>query len=80
MEDRALDKTLERLLQQDFSAGTEAFRDELLSRCLAVLGADDGVGVVDDNLLDMLAAAGDVYRDPNELPNFGENPASGPRP
>ena len=79
MEERELDKTLEQLLQQDFSAGTEEFRDELLARCLAVLDAEDGVGEIDDGLLDMLAAAGDVYSAQAEANGSGQPQERGPR-
>lgn len=58
MNDYELEKKLTQLMGQDFSAGTEAFRDTLLSRCLAELGADDKGVEVDDDDLDMLAAAG----------------------
>lgn len=59
MNDREFEHMLERLVKQDFSAGTEAFRDALLDRCLDVLDADsDGVQLNDDDL-DLLAAAGD---------------------
>ena len=69
MEDREFENTLERLMKQDLAAGTEAFRDELLARCLATLGSD-GAGErgaepefhafeVSDADLDLLAAAGE---------------------
>ena len=60
-------------LAYDFSAGTEVFRESLLARCLAVLvaGGDNRAGSalpnpaapveIDENTLDMLAAAGDVF-------------------
>ena len=75
MEERELDKMLERLLQQDLSAGTEEFRDELLARCLDVLDADDAVDEIDDSLLDMLAAAGDVYSAQGEGANAPAKPS-----
>ena len=70
MDDRRFEQMLSRLLRADFSAGTEAFRDELLARCLAILDADvrdeaagseSGCRVVelDDADLELLAAAGD---------------------
>ena len=61
VDDRELDKMLERLMKQDLSAGTDAFRDDLLERCKAVLDADDEGTYIDDAELDWLAAAGDVY-------------------
>ena len=61
MNDRELDQTLERLMKQDFSARTEAFRDTLLERCLSVLDEDDEGRCLDDAELDMLAAAGDTF-------------------
>ena len=80
MEERELDKMLERLLQQDLSAGTEEFRDELLARCLDVLDADDAVDEIDDSLLDMLAAAGDVYSAQGEGANApAKTSGRGPR-
>lgn len=48
-------------MKQDFSAGTEAFRDTLLERCLSVLDEDDEGRCLDDAELDMLAAAGDTF-------------------
>ena len=60
MKDRDFERRLEELFSQDFSAGTETFRDALLDRCLEVLETDkDGV-VLDDDVLDLLSAAGDV--------------------
>ena len=48
----------ERALGDDLSAGTEAFREDLLARCLSVLAhADDGA-VLDDDELELLADAG----------------------
>jgi len=49
---------LRRILSQDLSVGTEAFRDALLARCLDVLAAGDGADLGDDEL-ELLAAAGD---------------------
>lgn len=46
-----------RILQLDLSIGTEAFRDALLQRCLAVLDTKE-VASLDDDELDLLAAAG----------------------
>lgn len=80
MEEQELDTMLKRLLQQDLSAGTEVFRDELLARCLDVLDADDGVDEIDDSLLDMLAAAGDVYSAQGEDPDaLAQRHGRGPR-
>ena len=61
MDDREFDQKLGRLMKQDFSAGTEAFRDGLLERCLAELDSEDEGRVLDDDELDMLAAAGDPF-------------------
>ena len=47
-----------RILSQDRSVGTEAFRDELLARCLEVLDSESVYEVSDDEL-ELLAAAGD---------------------
>ena len=67
MDDRELDTLLGRLMKQDFSVGTDAFREDLLERCKAVLNEDEGT-VLDDADLDMLAAAGDVFA------GLGDNP------
>lgn len=60
MDEQEFKQMLERLLQRDPSAGSEAFREDLLARCLEVLGADDEVVALDDDELDMLSAAGDI--------------------
>ena len=52
------EKELERLLKLDLSVGTEAFRDELLARCLSEL--HDHGRELDDSELEMLAAAGNI--------------------
>ena len=62
MDNTEFEAKLERLMKQDFSVGTDAFREDLLSRCLAVLGEDGGVELSDDDL-DMLAAAGNPFED-----------------
>lgn len=59
MNDLEFERMLERLVKQDFSAGTEAFRDALLERCLSVLDAESDGTVIPDADLDLLAAAGD---------------------
>ena len=63
MTDNELERILSQTLSHDASIGTEAFRDSLLARCLAVLNAgddeDEGVELTDDQLV-MLSAAGDV--------------------
>ena len=64
MDDREFEKELQRLMGQDFSAGTSAFREDLLNRCLSMLNADvddndEGV-CLDDAELEMLSAAGDM--------------------
>lgn len=61
MEEREFERMLEGLMSSDCSKGTEAFRDALLERCLTVLGEDTECVELDDEDLDMLAAAGDVY-------------------
>jgi len=63
--EREFEQMLGRLMKADFSAGTEAFRDALLERCLTELDADDidGVMIIDDDQLDMVAAG----RDPSQL-------------
>ena len=52
------DKDLIRVLSEAYSAGTEAFRDALLIRCLDVLEEDERCEELGDEDLDMLAAAG----------------------
>ena len=62
MTDNELERMLSQTLSHDASIGTEAFRDSLLARCLAVLnagvGEDEGVELTDDQLV-LLSAAGD---------------------
>lgn len=69
MEEREFEQTLERLMKLDLSQGTDEFRDALLARCREVLAAQDegapnsipageGITLLDDDQLDMLAAAG----------------------
>ena len=67
MGEREFEQMIGRLMSQDFSAGTEAFREELLVHCLAVLDADDGEACaeVGDDDLELLAAAGTVYANPS---------------
>ena len=75
------ERDIEKLLAQDPSAGTEAFREELLSRCLAVLDTDESAlvatwgdaSVLSDEVLDMLAAAGDpaLWNQPPGFNNLG---------
>ena len=60
MDDREFELMLGRLLRRCISVGTEAFRDTLLVRCLAVLNAGDEPSLVDDEDLELLAAAGDM--------------------
>ena len=59
------EKDIKQAFSYDFSEGTEAFRDDLLARCLTTLqdcaeDEDEGI-VLEDEELDMLAAAGDIY-------------------
>ncbi len=54
------EKEIARILKQDLSVGTEAFRDDLLARCIAVLGTDDYAIELDDADLELLSAAGDI--------------------
>ena len=52
---------------EDYSSGTEAFRDALLKRCLNELDAEAGTPLEEDALelpdeaLELLAAAGDLF-------------------
>ena len=59
------DERLERALAYDFSAGTEAFRDDLLRRCLEVLRTEGSVEL-DDEQLELLSAAGDPFQRPTQ--------------
>lgn len=60
MADDNFELMLAQTLKQDASIGTEAFRDALLARCLAVLNADDEEGLeLTDYQLGLLSAAGD---------------------
>lgn len=61
MDEREFEQMFEQLMKLDFSIGTEAFRDNLLLRCLAVLNMDDEGVVLDDSELELLAAAGDRF-------------------
>lgn len=62
-------RDVERALRRGFPVPGKNFRDELLERCLAVLGQDDGIElddldegiVLDDATLELLSAAGDAY-------------------
>ena len=54
------EKEITRILRQDLSVGTEAFRDNLLARCIAELGTDDYAIELDDADLELLSAAGDI--------------------
>ena len=61
MNEREFDQMLVQMLGQDFSVGTERFRDNLLERCLEELGNDsEGLPLADEDL-DMLAAAGNIF-------------------
>ena len=53
------EREIARLMQLDFSEGTETFRDALLARCLDALRPENQMRELDDDDLDMLAAAGD---------------------
>lgn len=75
MEDWELELVLS--LEEDRSAGTESFREILLARCLSVLNADAEGTELDDDTLDMLAAAGEaISPDPTAPASqdvFGDN-------
>lgn len=55
------EERVRQLFRQDLSAGTDAFREELLERCLDALHDEETGREVDDSELDMLAAAGDPF-------------------
>ena len=54
------EKEMTRLLQHDFSAGTEAFRDKLLKRCLSELNSASGRTALSDDDLEFVNAAGNI--------------------
>ena len=68
MAESSFDQKLDQLMGQDLSIGTEAFREDLLNRCLAILGTDSSGIELDDDELDLLSAAGDVFL--NKLPDL----------
>ncbi|MBQ9020500.1 MAG: hypothetical protein IJ113_00595 [Eggerthellaceae bacterium] len=74
MDEQRLEHILEKHMKQDFSNGTEAFRDELLARCLDVLSLGDGAtqdenGIdIDEADLELLAAAGLILPPDLETP------------
>lgn len=75
MTDQGFEQTIAKLLSQDFSAGTETFRDSLLQRCLDVLAEENGMEL-DDEDLELLSAAGDMTSMLGEDPSFpGRNPS-----
>ena len=49
-----------RVLRAGVSDGNEAFCEELLQRCLAVLDSGGTEGFLDDDTLDLLSAASDA--------------------
>ena len=56
---------IEQLLGQDFSVGTEKFREDLLQRCLVEVDKSTrGRVSLSDEDVEMLAAAGAPYEDP----------------
>lgn len=59
MNEREFEHTVEHLLGQELQEGDEAFRDELLERCLDALCEDDEVVHLKDEELELLSAAGD---------------------
>ena len=61
------EKDIERLLKQDFSLGTEAFRDSLLARCLDVLDSESPSRELHEPELGLLSAAGDHTAQDDEL-------------
>ena len=60
--------TIKNLLSTtDFSKGTEAFAEDLLGRCLSVLGQEENdFAEISDDELDMLAAAGNPFADKDD--------------
>ena len=68
------ERMLAQTLKQDASLGTEAFRDALLTRCLAVLNADEEGTELTDEQLDMLSAAGDPNMVGCHIPELSSRP------
>ena len=55
----------------DFSRGTEAFADDLLGRCLSVLGQEEEeFAEISDDELEFLAAAGNPFANQDDDFNF----------
>ena len=57
MSAQELDRLDLSIFTQDFSVGTEKFRDELLARCLEIINENE-CRELEDEELEMLAAAG----------------------
>ena len=73
MDEREFDEMFGQLLKQDFSAGTEEFRSNLLKRCLSMLDSggvsangENDFSELTDSDLELLAAAGEIPS-PNEV-------------
>ena len=67
MNGQEFENKLQQLFAEDLAAGTDAFRDNLLTRCLSVLGTDNAaagdigsIHELSDADLELLAAAGDA--------------------
>ena len=62
MDTAKFEELLKNLFNQDFSAGTETFRNTLLERCLEELDSEDASDSreLTDSSLEYLAAAGDL--------------------
>ena len=58
MNEQEFHELLEQVLGQNLSAGTDAFRDDLLARCLDIVSSSEDVTALDDSQLELLAAAG----------------------
>lgn len=70
MTENELEQMLKSQLRKDPSLGTEAFRDSLLARCIAVLNEDCEGVELDDDELELLAAAGDLSILAQDRPNI----------
>ena len=69
MGDEEFEEMVERLMKKDYSVGTEAFRDKLLQQCLDVLCEEDDAMLIEDQDLELLAAAGSPFLTPSEGSN-----------
>ena len=68
-----MDETEITRVLKSFAEEDEAHKEELLQRCLAVLGEEEECSELDDSDLDMLAAAGNPYFRTDIPPTLSES-------